>query len=247
MTDGRIKSRRKASEAVVVDYDPLRDIQGGKTEIIISKIGRYLRHNRKTVLLYLLLVVCIVAAFIFYKVYSNLLEERSLVAHEELMKSPLMSPSGGEIDAAILKIEKYEKNFSSKNSSIRADLKKAELFLSADKKQEASDAYLRLAGEVNDQNLEVFFYLKAASILEDTEQYERALQSYVAAEERFPENSSDTYVKALVMFGKGRTLILLGKEKEGKEALKNMMAMKDVDGIDELRILAASFLLHQKK
>ena len=244
---GPTKSRRKSENLTTVNYDPLRDIQGGRVEIFITRFGHYLRNNRTTVLLYLFLIVCIIGSSIFFKVYSNQKEEKSLIAYEALLENPLMSQPGGDIEAAIQKLEKYEKNFSSSNSSVRADIKKADLYLSAGKKKEAADSYLRLAEIVNDENLEIYFYLKAATFLEDTEQYEKALKTYISIEERFGKESGENYLRALAMFGRGRTLILLGKESEGKEALKKMMAMKEVEDIDELRILAASFLLQRKK
>ncbi|MDH5656125.1 MAG: tetratricopeptide repeat protein [Spirochaetia bacterium] len=244
---GPIKSRRKYEDKPIIDYDPLRDIEGGKVEIFLTRLGFYIRNNFKLILMYGALVLLTGGVYIFYGIYTDQKEEQSVEAYEELMENPIMNISGAEIEAAITRLEKYETNFSSRKSQLRSNLKKAELFQNAGKKQDAAETYLRIAEDLEDRNLETYFYIKAALLLEDTEQYERAYESFVSAEKKMGPENRENYAMALVLFGKGRNLVLLGRENEGKEVLKEMMAIKEVSGIEDLRILAASFLLQQKK
>jgi len=188
-------------------------------------------------------VLVILAGLIIYRVRAEQRAKESVVAFEKLMKQPIMKPGSGGEKRAQIKLDKYIEDFSDKKSRYRAYIKKIELYTSAGMNKEAADLALKTATELDYSEQRAYFYLKAAVLYENMKAYPQAQIAYNKVVKLLQEKN---YPKAFAIFGEGRCLVKLGKKKEGRKLIRDMMELKDVPQLDELRIAAAAFLLTSK-
>lgn len=234
------KSRRKEPDDQEIQYNPLRDLEGNAFEKFVARAAYLLRSNVRMVLYGLVSLVVIFTSVVSYNIYDNIKEEQALLAYEKLQDNPLMQPGAGSLDAAIEKVDQYSSKYSTSGAKLRSSLKKLQLYQKAGKNKEAADEAAKIASGLKHAPLQVYFYLKAGNLYEKTEQYQRALDCFSAADNKLKK---DSIPRALALFGKGRSLTAMGKKEEGKKAIEQMISIKDVDGIKDIQIAASSYLM----
>lgn len=224
-------------------YDPLRDIKGGPFQQFIARVGLNLRENLRLTLIIVAAILLGGVAFILYSVWRDSTEERAMTAYSELMRNPIMQQNASDPSAVLERLNRYESDFSGKNVRLRSNLKKIEVLEAAGDHEKAAELSLRVAEDTHNPDLKSFYSYRAASHFESVGGYAKALEYY---ESVTAGRKEDDILKALALFGQGRCLIRMGKVEDGKSAIRRMMELTNVPGGEELRIVAASFLMTQK-
>jgi len=238
------RSRKKYTESPQVDYDPLRDFEGSPIEQSIARLAFRVRSNIRSVLLVVAVLITVATASILYRVWRSGMDENARLAFHELLKNPVFSGENlTDPSAAIARLENYEKQYDYSAARLRSAVKKLELYEKTKKFAEAAGTALFLSENVGNEDLKLYYEFRAASHFETLEQFQKALDLYARVVTGVPE---DGMMKAAALFGKGRCLIRLQKRGDGEAAIRQMMDLKDVAGIEQLQILAASYLISQE-
>lgn len=186
----------------------------------------------------------VIVSFITYSLWTDIEDERSVLAFEKLLKEPIMKPGSGAEDAAVKRLNEYEQSFTSDRAHMRASIHKFKLLVSGDRKKEAVEIARELSVVLDTPELRVYFNLQMGILYEDLLEHAKALDAYTKAREMIID---DNLLKAMALFGEGRTSIALGKREDGLASIRRMMQMNDVENIDQLRITATAFLLKSSK
>ncbi|HMU84608.1 MAG TPA: hypothetical protein PKE49_04890 [Leptospiraceae bacterium] len=234
--------RRKVITPEAVD--PLRDFHGNQFERAVATAFYWMRQHSRQVVLGLILVVVVGTASLAFFIYRDYREQKSLTDFEELMKSPVMASGSGAEKVAIEKLEKYEREFPNDHAQLRAGLKKVDLLIKTGEKEKAGDALVEIARIVETPELSALFSYRAGLLFEEKGKFAKAESAYSNASQKLMDEGG---AAALARFGQARALILLNKDREGREVMKKMLEIKDVESIADLRIAAAAFLIQHGK
>lgn len=240
----RRKTQVKAEEIKSHVYDPFRDFEGTQFELLVSKIFYFLRTHKRNVIIGLSIVSAAIVISTSWLIYRDMQETESLHAFEELMTQPVMKGEGKEAaELALRKLNDYEGTYTIARAHQRSRIKKIELLTSLDRLKDAGDTAMAVAEDAETPELKAYFTFKAGALYESAGLNESCNTAYERSITYFTD---ENIMKAQAMFGQARCLFGLGKNQEGKQALKTMMEMKDVAGIEEVRTLAASFMISRR-
>lgn len=220
--------------------DPFRDFEGSTLELYVAKFFHFIRSNWKEFTMVASLVVVLLVCFVAYSVWADVQEEQGVVAFEKLVKEPIFRPGSGAEDAALRKLEQYSSEHATNSAHFRSSLYRLKLLLAQEKSEDALDVAKSLAGEMDTPELGAYFHLQTGILLENAGSYAEAAEAYGKVRESI---FNDNVVKALALFGEGRCLLEMGRDRDGKDAIRRMMDMSAVNDIDNLRITAAAYLL----
>lgn len=242
----KLKTRKARSGETIVPIentalDPFRDFEGSRTEMMLAKAAYYMRLHVKETLMAAAgaaLVIIGIGGFFLWRDYR---EEQSLLAFEELKKSPIMIPGAGDEKVAIEKLNDYIARYGDDGARIRSNLYKIDFFLHDKDYVKAAEMSVEISDLLNDNYLRSYFLLQAAVYMESAKKYGEAIQYYDSVLNYVKE---ENLMRALAIYGKGRNQVLSGNMDSGKESILEMMKMEDAAAIDQLKISAASFLIH---
>lgn len=226
--------------------NPLRGFEGNRFEKAVASFFYWLRSNSRTVLIVIAGLVIAGLGTLGFFIYRDQVERKSLHEFEALLKNPVMAPNSGA-DAekiALEKLSKYEQQFTNDHAKIRSSLRRIDILVRAGEKEKAAEALMDVAMIVDSPELQALFAYRAGTYFEEKEKYARAESAYSMAASKIQDENA---VLALTLFGQGRSLILLGKDREGKEVLKRMMEIKEAENVADLRIAATAFLIQHGK
>lgn len=240
-------ARRKRTEDRARDIqsriirDPLEDFEGNRFEYYLLQFVTFLRdHLKETAVVLGSLLLLVIAAGVYLNRQSNI-SEQGLLEYERLSKEPIMHPGSGAEARAILKLDRFETQFDTRDNHFRAMLKKMELFAGMGREKEAGELAAKMAQELDYPEQRAYFSLRAAIYYENAAEYSLAGNSYRQAVDLIKDTNQ---IKAVALFGEGRSLIRAGNRADGRRRIREMMEIKEeVNGIEELRIQAAAYLL----
>ncbi len=242
----RKKTNEKARELQVqAEVDVLRDYKEGSVEYHVARFFYLLRSNLRSVLLVLGTVALCGAGALGFWAYLVTLEQSSLEAFDTLQKNPVMQASTDQARVlALEKLTEYEKNYPLLDTArTRASLKKIEILTAAGKSEEAAVVSLELARTLELPELRTFFYLKAAVLFENAGKYAQALEGYERSVELILVTNE---VKAFALFGQGRCLSLLGRDRDARDAMENLLELEGEGDLAKYRLQAAAFLVSHR-
>ena len=221
-------------------HDPLRDFEGSPAELFVARTALWLRENVREILIGGGVIVAVLIAYVFYSVYAQNRDERSLVAFETLLEEPVMTPGAGAEEIAVEKIDEYLKSHSSSAAQHRADVYKLRLLSSKpERSADAAEAAQRLGDDVDTPELQAYFYLRAGFLFERAERFAPAQVAFGRAGELIRE---DNPLRAAAWFGEGRALIQMGQGEEGRKAIERIFE-SDSAALTDARSAALAYLL----
>lgn len=219
----RKKTLDRVADIQEATYDPFRDFQGGRAELLVAKFFYWVRHNIRLVLLGTGVVVLGLVGYVVYDIYNKSREEKALLAYETLMRNPVMS-GAADVSAAIGKLDEYTAQHSTALSRRRAILKKVALYEQAGKQKEAAEQAMEAARVLGSDSTKLFMYGRAAALFEDAQDYGHALE---ACEQGLKLVTEDGQIRASLLFGQARALRKLGKGRDAEESLKTLLRMDE--------------------
>ncbi len=234
--------RRKVVTPEAVD--PLRDFHGNRFERAVASAFYWMRQHSREMLLGLAVFLIAGIGLLSFFIYRDYREQKSLTDFEELMKSPVMATGSGAEKVAVEKLEKYLQTYPNDHAQLRAGLKKAGLLVKIGEKEKAGDTLVDMARIVETPELSALFSYRAGLLYEDKGKFAKAESAYSDASQKLMDEGG---AAVLARFGQARALILLGKDREGREVMKKMLEIKDAESIADLRIAAAAFLIQHGK
>lgn len=226
MTVKRIHRKRtldRVADIQEATYDPFRDFQGGRAELLVARFFYHVRQNIRSVLIGTAIVVVGLAGYVVYDIYTKSREEKALLAYETLMRNPVMT-GAADVGAAIGKLDEYTGQYSTKLSRRRAVLKKVALYEQAGKQKEAAEQAMEAARLLESDSARLYMYAKAAALYEDAQDYGRTLE---ACEQGLKLISDDGQIRASLLFAQARSLQKLGKSRDAEETLKALLRMDE--------------------
>ncbi|MCS7205263.1 MAG: tetratricopeptide repeat protein [Leptospiraceae bacterium] len=235
----RKKTSEKSQTIQKEIYDPFADFQGSKLELYLAKLFYYFRKNLKLSLGILSFVLVVFVGIVFYHVYTENLEKRSLLAFEELLKSPIFQAGASDIGTAINKLENYQKEFQNKSAQKRAIIKKIELYQEQRDYENVAIQYEELAKLLEYPELKQYAYLNAAIHFENQKKYSRALSNI---EEILKYEIPNEYLKAYVLFTQVRLLYHLGKKEDARRISKKVYQL-DIQNHPEISKIQSELTL----
>lgn len=233
--------RRRLREPQEIEaLDPLRDFQGNRFERAVAGFFYSLRKNARNVLAGVGILVLAGLGTLGWFIYRENTERKSLAAFEELMKNPVMAAGSGAEKVAIGKLEKYEEEFTNNHARMRSGIRRAELLVKTGEKEKAGDLLLEMAAAAETPELSAYFAYRAAALFENEKKYAKSEMAYSQAASKLTEEDP---ALALALFGQGRSLHLMGRTADAKTLFKRLMELKDLQGIEQIKMAVASFLI----
>lgn len=235
--------RRRVRETAEIEaLDPLRDFHGNRFERAVASFFFTIRRNARIVFMAGGALLLSGLAALGWFIYLEHREAKSLAAFEELLKNPVMAPGSGAEKVAIGKLEKYEEEFSHVHARMRSGIRRAELLGKTGENEKAAELLLELAGLAETPELAAYFAYRSGVIFENEKKYGKAEMAYSSAAQKLTEEDP---ALALALFGQGRALFLMGKPNDGRTVFKKLMELKDLQGIEQIKMSIASFLIQQ--
>jgi tetratricopeptide (TPR) repeat protein len=236
--------RRRVRETAEIEaLDPLRDFHGNRFERAVASFFYTVRKNARVVLLAGGAVVIVGLASLGWFIYREHRERKSLAAFEELLKNPVMAPGSGAEKVALQKLEKYEEEFTNTHARMRSGIRRVDLLVKTGEKEKAAELLLELSAGAETPEIAAYFAYRAGTIFENEKKYGKSEMAYSSAASRLTEEDP---ALALALFGQGRSLFLMGKPNDGRTVFKKLMEMKDLQGIEQIKLAIASFLIQQQ-
>lgn len=234
--------RRVRETAEIQALDPLRDFHGNRFERAVASFFYSLRKNARVVLMAGGALLLAGLAGLGWFIFQEHREAKSLAAFEELLKNPVMAPGSGAEKVAIGKLEKYEEEFTNVHARMRSGIRRAELLVKTGEKEKAAELLLELSAISETPEIAAYFAYRAGVIFENEKKYGKSEMAYSSAAQRLTEEDP---ALALALFGQGRSLFLMGKPNDGRTVFKKLMELKDLQGIEQIKMSIASFLVQQ--
>lgn len=239
----KVKTRKDYSKATAGSgdaLDPLRDFEGGPVEKALFQLGTFIRDRLKETIMIIAGSVLIVSGIIGYYVWVDYRDTRALEAFENMMDNPVMNPAVGSSEKALEKLQSYMEEYSSEKALNRAALEKIQIYDREMMYEKAGETSAIVGRRVGDNYLKAYFFLQAAIYYEMAGNFTESLEFYQQAQARVKDSN---LLKAMVLYGEGRSLIQLEKKEEGRKKIRQMMELEGVEGLEEFRISATAYLL----
>lgn len=228
------------------DADVLKDYQAGSLEYYVAKFFYSLRSNIRYVLIVGGVILLAGSGALGYWAYLVSRENKSLAAFETLRRDPVLQASTEDArKLAIEKLDEYAKKYDLIDSAgYRANLKKIEILRDAGRNEEAAEVSREMARQIELPELRAYFYLQSAVLFENAGKLPNAQEGYERASEFILENNE---IKAFALFGQGRCLYLLGRERDARAAMEALLELDGEGDFDRYRLQAAAFLAARRK
>ncbi|MBW7858545.1 MAG: tetratricopeptide repeat protein [Leptonema sp. (in: Bacteria)] len=244
----RKKTIQQATQRQEAVYDPFRDFEGSRYELMVARFFYFVRNNLKSVFIGLGVIFVLIVGFIFYDVYQTGREEKALDAFEELTKNPVMKAAAdGSADAtvAVRKLDEYMEAYTNDSALKRASLFKLTLLETSAKYKEAGETAFKLSELIDGQSVKAFYLTRAAILFEEAGENS---QSLTMSEKALNYVSDDDQIRATLFFLQARVLRKIGKESAVRQPIDALMKIDDKTNpeITQLKHAALVFLLDDK-
>lgn len=242
----RKKTREKAREIQEkAEQDALRDFEAGTAEFYVAKLFYVLRSNIQTVLIVGGGLLLLGAGAVGFWAYKAAREDASLEAFQKLSRDPVLQASTEDArKLALEKLDEYRAEYPLLDSAAhRTALKKLDILVASGRDEEAAVESRELARELDLPELRAYFFLKSAVLYENVGQLPKALEGYERANELILVNNE---IKAFALFGQGRCLYLLGRDRDARVALESLLELEGEGNLDQYRLQAAAFLVSRR-
>lgn len=223
-----------------VSYDPFRDFEGGPVELFLHKTFYYVRTNIRIVLGVVGLAVAGLIGAISYNIYSENRETAAREAFEELVGDPRLGEDVESTAPGARLLQTYREEHPIESARRRSFVYEMDLYRTAGEYEKAADVAGQLVDELEMPELRAYYAYRAAVNYEKSQKFEKAAEFYTRMLEFVGE---EPYMKALALFGQGRSYNQLGKTEEARQAFGELWAIEQQDDIQGIRAAAAAYLL----
>ena len=201
--------------------DPFRDFNGPALELYLSKFFYYIRNNFRIFILSFIIIFTTFISAVGYYLWKQERNIQSLSSFQNLMKEPIMNLESGSPKIAIEKLDKYINKNNFYNARIRAEIQKIAYFEKDSNYEKAIDLSLKIAQEIDSNDLQTYFLVRAAIHAENIGLFEKAESAYKKAADKIGEENE---FKAFALFGQGRCLYNLNKNTEARNILNKILS-----------------------
>ena len=239
------KSNRRVkpdTQNVKVNYDPLRDFEGGPVEMALHRIFFFIRKNLTAVLAGVGLGVVVLIGAVSYRFYEEKQDTAAREAFDELAGDPRLGADITSTEPGTRLLEEYRQKHTIESAVRRSYLAEIGLYRQAGEHSKEGDAAAKLASEMSMPELKMFFHYQAGVAYEEAESYDKAAEQYANA---LKQVTSDPYSQALALFGQGRALQKMGKTEEAEKVFNDLWGIEQTEDIQDIRAAAAAFRLSQ--
>lgn len=245
----RKKTIQQAVQKQEAVYDPFRDFEGSRYELLVSRFFYVVRNNLKSVLIGLGVVFLVIVSFVFYDVYQTGREEKALAAYEELAKNPVMKAAAdgtADASAAVRKLDEYMQAYTTESALKRASLFKLALLEKSGKNKEAAETSSKLSELIDGPSVKAFYLTRAAILYEQAGENSQAL---AMTEKALPYLGNEDEIRATLFFLQARVLRKIGKESAVRQPIDALMKIDDKTNpeITNIKQAALVFLLDEKQ
>ena len=229
MSVSKSRSRRKAADKQTssASYnplspldDPFRDFQGSSVELYLNRFFYFIRKHGRRFAFVLLISFTLLLCIIGYIAWYDHRESQSLISFRKLMKEPTMDSESGSSEIAIEKLREYAKQYGHKNARLRAMLYQLQYLEKEKKFGTMAKLCLKIGDNLETPELKANFYLRGALHAENLALYKNAAKGYGLAAKAIKDKNE---LKAQALLGQARMLRILGKKKEARAALEEIL------------------------
>lgn len=232
----RVKTEQSSSQP----YDPFRDFEGGPVELFLHKVFYHVRTNLKLVLGTVIVAVLVLIGAITFRFYQENREMQAREAFAELAGDPRLGEDIESTGPGARLLQEYRENHTTEGAQRRSLIYEMDLYRQAKEFDKAAAVAEKLVALLDMPELQAYYSYQAAVYYEKSESYDKAATQF---DKMLALVGDDPFMKALALFGKGRTLTLQGQKEQADQAFADLWAIEQQDDIQDIRAAAAAFLI----
>ena len=232
MSTPKSRSRRKLPKEGSSSHPPsshsldasFRDFEGSRIELYLYKFFYFVRENTRQFALAFFALLTLFLCGLGYTAWLEHRESQSLISFRKLMKEPPMNIQSGSPEIALEKLTEYGKEHRHRKARLRGMLYQLQYLEKEKKFRTMAQLCIKIGDELESPELRASFYLRGALHAENLGLYEKAEKAYRLAAKNIHKKNE---LKAKALLGQSRMLGVLGKKKDARKALKEILAFAE--------------------